>query len=112
IGKVTADKIWQFISKQEEALTMVAGEAFIKCAGKGAMPGLTKSVNNEQLDHVAANERDAPWNVALSPYFVDEQPYAYAVAIVGRDHLLLHRDTLRVLLQRQKIEVDVEDITE
>jgi len=42
IGKVTADKIWQFISKQEEALTMVAGEAFIKCAGKGAMPGLTK----------------------------------------------------------------------
>ncbi len=42
IGKVTADKIWQFISKQKEALTMVAGEAFIKCTGKGAMPGLTK----------------------------------------------------------------------
>jgi len=71
-----------------------------------------QSVHDEQLDHVAANERDALWHVALSPYLVNEQPYSYAVAVVGREHLLHHRDTLRVLLQRQKIEVAVEDITE
>ncbi len=42
IGKATADKIWRFIAKQQEALTAVRGEEFINCAGKGAVPGLTK----------------------------------------------------------------------
>ncbi len=42
IGKATAGKVWQFISRQQEALAMVAGEDFIKCAGKCAVPGLTQ----------------------------------------------------------------------
>lgn len=42
IGKATARKVWQFISRQQEALAVVAGEDFIKCAGKGAVPGLTQ----------------------------------------------------------------------
>jgi len=42
IGKATAGKVWQFISRQQEALAAVAGEDFINCAGKGAMPGLTQ----------------------------------------------------------------------
>jgi DNA helicase-2/ATP-dependent DNA helicase PcrA len=42
IGKATAGKVWQFISRQQEALAVVAGEDFIKCAGKGAVPGLTQ----------------------------------------------------------------------
>jgi DNA helicase-2/ATP-dependent DNA helicase PcrA len=42
IGKATAGKVWQFISRQQEALAMVAGEDFVKCAGKGAVPGLTQ----------------------------------------------------------------------
>jgi len=42
IGKATAGKVWQFISRQQEALTAVVGEDFINCAGKGSLPGLTQ----------------------------------------------------------------------
>ena len=42
IGKATAGKVWQFIFRQQEALAVVAGGDFIKCAGKGAVPGLTQ----------------------------------------------------------------------
>ena len=40
IGKATAGKVWQFISKQKEPLEAILSEAFINCAGKAATPGL------------------------------------------------------------------------
>jgi DNA helicase-2/ATP-dependent DNA helicase PcrA len=42
IGKATAGKVWQFVSRQEEPMEAILSEAFIKCAGKAAAPGLIK----------------------------------------------------------------------
>jgi len=42
IGKATAGKVWSFVSRQQDILTSIRGEEFIKCAGKGVVPGLTK----------------------------------------------------------------------
>ncbi len=45
IGQVTAQKIWLFISKQADPLSTMFSEDFINCAGRGAVPGLTRFRN-------------------------------------------------------------------
>lgn len=42
IGKVTADKIWRFVSQHQGIPGTLDADAFINCAGKGAAPGLAK----------------------------------------------------------------------
>ncbi len=42
IGKITANKIWGFISNQREPLQSIYFEDFLKCVTKSATPGLLK----------------------------------------------------------------------
>ncbi len=42
VGKVTADRIWKFVSASSEPLSSVASDNFMKCASKTAAPGLRK----------------------------------------------------------------------
>ncbi|MCG6533751.1 MAG: ATP-dependent helicase [Syntrophales bacterium LBB04] len=42
IGKATAEKVWRFVSKQESPMEGALSEGFVKCAPKGAAPGLTQ----------------------------------------------------------------------
>ncbi len=45
VGKISAEKIWTFLSKQEKPLTAVWTDAFLKSAPKAALPGLQKCQN-------------------------------------------------------------------
>jgi len=45
VGKVTAEKVWLFIRRQEEPLAAVLTEAFPKAAPKSAQPGLQSCQN-------------------------------------------------------------------
>jgi DNA helicase-2/ATP-dependent DNA helicase PcrA len=45
VGKVTAEKVWLFISRQEEPLAAVLTEAFPEAAHKSAQPGLQSCQN-------------------------------------------------------------------
>jgi len=42
IGRVTAEKIWLFISTRPDPLATIFSEDFINCAGRAAIPGLTQ----------------------------------------------------------------------
>ena len=42
IGQVTAQKIWNFVSSQQDPLSAVFLDDFINCAGRAALPGLTR----------------------------------------------------------------------
>jgi DNA helicase-2/ATP-dependent DNA helicase PcrA len=42
IGKVTAQKIWGFVSRQEDPLLSVSSDDFVQCVAKTAVPGLLK----------------------------------------------------------------------
>ncbi|MEA1936373.1 MAG: ATP-dependent helicase, partial [Thermodesulfobacteriota bacterium] len=42
VGKVTADRIWKFVSANSDPLSAVASDNFMKCAAKTAAPGLRK----------------------------------------------------------------------
>ncbi|MDO9585934.1 MAG: ATP-dependent helicase, partial [Syntrophales bacterium] len=42
IGKATAEKVWQFVSRQHEPLNAALSEAFVNCAGRAAAAGLMK----------------------------------------------------------------------
>jgi DNA helicase-2/ATP-dependent DNA helicase PcrA len=42
IGKATAGKVWQFVSREQAPMDAALGEGFVKCATKGAAPGLTQ----------------------------------------------------------------------
>jgi DNA helicase-2/ATP-dependent DNA helicase PcrA len=45
VGKVTSEKVWMFISRQDEPLAAVLTEAFPKSAPKSAQPGLQSCQN-------------------------------------------------------------------
>ena len=42
VGKVTADRIWKFLSANSDPLSAVASDNFMKCASKTAAPSLRK----------------------------------------------------------------------
>jgi DNA helicase-2/ATP-dependent DNA helicase PcrA len=42
IGTVTAQKIWGFVSRQQDPLTSVFSDEFLQCGAKTAVPGLLK----------------------------------------------------------------------
>ena len=102
IGK----KFYDYLSKFLNPVTINDQTAFLLAVHEN------QSVESEQLDYITANERDAIWYSELSPYLADQDPCSYAVAVVGRDHLAQNRETLRVLLERRKFPIDVEDVTE
>jgi DNA helicase-2/ATP-dependent DNA helicase PcrA len=59
VGKVTADKVWTFISRQEKPLTAVLTEAFLNSAPKSALPGLQVCQNTfRRILEAASREND------------------------------------------------------
>lgn len=60
VGKVTADKVWTFISRQEKPLTAVLKEAFPKSAPKSALPGLLGCQNTFRRILEAASWENDP----------------------------------------------------
>lgn len=42
IGRATAEKIWRFVSGQADPRAAILGDKFTACAGKAAIPGLTR----------------------------------------------------------------------
>ncbi|MCX5856405.1 MAG: ATP-dependent helicase, partial [Deltaproteobacteria bacterium] len=60
VGKVTADKVWTFISRQEKPLTAVLTEAFPKSAPKSALPGLLGCQNTFRRILEAASWENDP----------------------------------------------------
>jgi DNA helicase II / ATP-dependent DNA helicase PcrA len=60
VGKVTADKVWTFISRQERPLTTILAEAFLKSAPKSALPGLLGCQNTFRRILEAASWENDP----------------------------------------------------
>ena len=60
VGKVTADKVWTFISRQEKPLAAVLTEAFPKSAPKSALPGLLGCQNTFRRILEAASWENDP----------------------------------------------------
>ena len=55
VGKVSAQKVWSFLGKQEGPLAAVLGEAFLKSAPRSALPGL------QQCQGVFRRVLDVSW---------------------------------------------------
>ncbi|MFH1081162.1 MAG: UvrD-helicase domain-containing protein [Pseudomonadota bacterium] len=60
VGKVTAEKVWLFISRQEEPLEAVLTEAFPKAAPKSAHPGLQDCQNIFRRILESATQKNDP----------------------------------------------------
>ena len=61
VGKVTADKVWKFLSRQEKPVDAALGEGFIKVATKTAAPGLAKCQGMlRNLTAISANQGVIP----------------------------------------------------
>ena len=58
IGRATAEKVWKYVSGRPDAGAAVLEEAFKACAGKGAIPGLTRL--QETLRSLYQGRSDAP----------------------------------------------------
>ena len=54
VGKVSANRIWKFVSAQTDPLSVVASDDFLKCATKTAAPGLRKFRETvENIDYLS-----------------------------------------------------------
>jgi DNA helicase-2/ATP-dependent DNA helicase PcrA len=60
IGKVTAEKIWKFISNHEQPLQMVKSDKFLDSATKKTLPGLLKIQNTFRELLVQFSEMNPP----------------------------------------------------
>jgi DNA helicase-2/ATP-dependent DNA helicase PcrA len=67
IGKVTAQKIWEFVSRQKDPLSSVFSDNFLQCVNKTAVPGLLKlrGALKKILDCKKNNETEAIIGILL-----------------------------------------------